>query len=235
MINSILTNSSAMEALQSLDATNQALSNTQRRISSRLRVQTAKNDASACTIATTMQAKVASYNDASQNPTAIQSEVTQLTNQINDIVASPSFNGVNPLNGSTAGGLTFLAATNNGYAGTTAPGATASPTIATAAEIDVSPANATTLNAALQTIDNFNSTVQEQAAQFGAVQQNIEGQQTLVNNLATSLTSGISTMIDANMTAESAQLSALQTQQQLGTQTLAIANQTPQLLLKLFP
>jgi flagellin len=41
-------------------------------------------------------------------------------------------------------------------------------------------------------------------------------------------------MIDANMTAESAQLSALQVQQQLGTQALTIANQAPQLLLKLF-
>ena len=34
--------------------------------------------------------------------------------------------------------------------------------------------------------------------------------------------------------AESAQLTALQTQQQLGTQVLAIANQTPQTILALF-
>jgi flagellin len=40
-------------------------------------------------------------------------------------------------------------------------------------------------------------------------------------------------MVDANMTAESAKLSALQVQQQLGTQALSIANQSPQLLLKL--
>jgi flagellin len=295
MINSILTNAGAMEALQSLNATNQSLTNTQNQISSGLRVQTAKDDASAWTIATTMKAnvaslnqvstdlgnadsilgtavsgatqisglvsqiraKVASYNDPSQNQAAIQSEVTQLGNQINDIVASSSFNGVNLLNGSTATGLTFLAATNNSYAGATPPTATTSPTIATGAEIDVSSANATTntnvsnfftqignlssivdattLNTALQTIDNYNGVVEGQAAQFGAVQQNIEGQQTFINNLATSLTSGISNMVDANMTAESAQLSALQTQQQLGTQALAIANQTPQLLLKLFP
>ena len=36
------------------------------------------------------------------------------------------------------------------------------------------------------------------------------------------------------MTAESAKLSALQVQQQLGTQALSIANQAPQMMLKLF-
>jgi flagellin len=36
------------------------------------------------------------------------------------------------------------------------------------------------------------------------------------------------------MTAESAQLTALQTQQQLGTQALSMANQAPQSILKLF-
>ena len=58
-------------------------------------------------------------------------------------------------------------------------------------------------------------------------------QQTFVNNLASTLTSGVGNMVDANMTAEFAKLSALQVQQQLGTQALSIANQSPQLLLKL--
>ncbi len=48
------------------------------------------------------------------------------------------------------------------------------------------------------------------------------------------MTQGVSNMVDADMTKESAQLSALQTQQQLGTQALSIANQAPQMLLKLF-
>jgi flagellin len=48
------------------------------------------------------------------------------------------------------------------------------------------------------------------------------------------MTQGVSNMVDADMTKESAQLSALQTQQQLGTQALSIANQAPQMILKLF-
>ena len=72
------------------------------------------------------------------------------------------------------------------------------------------------------------------AAQFGAVQSNVQSQQTFVNNLVTTLQAGVGNMVDANMTQESAKLSALQVQQQLGTQALSIANQAPQILIKLF-
>jgi flagellin len=92
----------------------------------------------------------------------------------------------------------------------------------------------TNLNAALKTIDTANTTVENAAAQFGAVQSNVQQQQTFVDNLANTLTTGVGNMVDANMTAESAKLSALQVQQQLGTQALSIANQAPQMLLKLF-
>jgi flagellin len=76
--------------------------------------------------------------------------------------------------------------------------------------------------------------VQNTAAQFGAVQQNIESQQTFIKTLSDNLTTGVGNLVDADMTAASARLSALQTQQSLGTQALSIANQAPQALLKLF-
>jgi flagellin len=41
-------------------------------------------------------------------------------------------------------------------------------------------------------------------------------------------------LIDANLAKESARLQALQIRQQLGTQTLSIANQSPQYLMSLF-
>ena len=95
-------------------------------------------------------------------------------------------------------------------------------------------AGTTSIDTALQTIDTAAGTVKDAAAQYGAVQQNVEGQQTFVNNLAKTLQSGVSNLVDADMTTESARLSALQVQQQLGTQALTIANQAPQLILKLF-
>jgi flagellin len=294
MSSSILTNYGSMIALQNLQATQMALTNTQSQISSGLKVQTAKDDASSWTIANTMKsniaslnqvgtdlgnansvlstsvsgagqissyisqirAKVASFSDTSQDPTAIQAEVTQLVSQIGATIQSSSFNGVNLLDGSSAQGLTFLASTNNDYSG----GGT-SPTISTGATTDLSSASTnaaatafytlasglsaaissanpateqTNLDAALKTVDSFNAVVESAAATLGAVQTNISSQQTFVQNLATNLTQGVSNMVDADMTKESAQLSALQTQQQLGTQALSIANQAPQLLLKLF-
>ena len=49
-----------------------------------------------------------------------------------------------------------------------------------------------------------------------------------------SLNSGLGALIDADLTKESAVLQSLQVKQQLGTQALSIANQSPQTLLSLF-
>jgi len=283
-----------MVALQSLQATQTALTNTENQISSGLSVSSASDNASAWTIANTMKsnvaslnqvstdlgnagsilttavsgagqvsslvsqirAKIASFTDTSQDPTAIQSEVTQLVSQIGATIQSSSFNGVNLLDSSQPKGLTFLASTNNDYSG----GGT-SPTISTGTTTDLSSTSTNTaaaafytlvgnlgtaitnstpatqqtnLDTALQQVDAFNAVVESSASTLGAVQTNVTSQQTFVQNLATTMTQGVSNMVDADMTKESAQLSALQTQQQLGTQALSIANQAPQMLLKLF-
>ena len=42
-------------------------------------------------------------------------------------------------------------------------------------------------------------------------------------------------LVDADMNTASTRLQALQTQQQLGIQSLSIANQNAQLILKMFP
>jgi flagellin len=49
-----------------------------------------------------------------------------------------------------------------------------------------------------------------------------------------SLNSGVGSLVDADLAKESAQLQALQIRQQLGTQSLSIANQAPAALLSLF-
>lgn len=49
-----------------------------------------------------------------------------------------------------------------------------------------------------------------------------------------SLNSGLGSLVDADLAQESAQLTALQIRQQLGTQALSLANQAPQTLLSLF-
>ena len=296
MINSILTNYGAMSALSSLQATQSSLLTTQNRVSSGLRVSTAKDDAADWVTSTTMKSniaslqqvsqnlgnansilgtavsgattiaslvqqirvKVASATDPSTNVAATQNEVDQLVNQIGATLKSTAFNGVNLLDNSNPTGLSFVASTANNYAS----GGTSS-TISTGAAVDLTTtatgtnatmaalynlvdsggsggglaaiaAGTTTIDNALKTVDQAAGTVSGAAAQYGAVQQNVEGQQTFVKNLVSTLNSGVSNLVDADMTTESARLSALQVQQQLGTQALSIANQSPQLILKLF-
>jgi flagellin len=204
-----------------------------------------------------IRAAVTSTQDPSSDVAATQNEVDQMVNQINATVTSSNFNGVNLIDGSNSSGISFLAATANDY---TVNGA-ASTTISSGNGADLTTSSGTSdatmkalynlvdsagsggglaaitasnLDASLKTIDTAASTVKNAAAQFGAVQQNVESQQTFVSNLSSTLQSGVGNMVDANMTAESAKLSALQVQQQLGTQALSIANQAPQMLLKLF-
>src|SRR5437868_6370646 len=72
------------------------------------------------------------------------------------------------------------------------------------------------------------------AASFGAVKSRIGMQQTFVKALSDALDRGISALVDADMNEESTKLQALQVKQQLGVQSLAIANSQSQTILKLF-
>jgi flagellin len=48
------------------------------------------------------------------------------------------------------------------------------------------------------------------------------------------MTSGLGSLVDADLARESSALEALKVRQQLGVQTLSLANQGPQVLLGLF-
>jgi flagellin len=69
---------------------------------------------------------------------------------------------------------------------------------------------------------------------LGATKTNIDNQSTFVSALSDAITSGVGSLVDADMNVASTRLQALQTQQQLGVQSLSIANQNSQLILKLF-
>ena len=89
-------------------------------------------------------------------------------------------------------------------------------------------------NAALVAVEYMIQTAVDSAASFGSVQGRIETQSKFISGLSDALKSGIGTLVDANMEEASARLQALQVQQQLGIQSLSIANQAPQSILSLF-
>ncbi|MFC6688324.1 flagellin [Jhaorihella thermophila] len=100
------------------------------------------------------------------------------------------------------------------------------------AGIDVSTASGA--QSALGTIETLISTAIDAAAAFGSVEGRISTQADFISSLTDSLKSGIGSLVDANMEEASARLQALQVQQQLGVQSLSIANQAPQTILSLF-
>ena len=88
--------------------------------------------------------------------------------------------------------------------------------------------------AALTTIETLLDRSIDAAAEFGSSQSRLENQGEFVSQLTAALTTGVGSLVDADLEAASAKLNALQVQQQLGTQALSIANQAPQQLLALF-
>jgi flagellin len=87
---------------------------------------------------------------------------------------------------------------------------------------------------ALTSIEFMIETAIGSAANFGSAQGRIDTQAAFVSQMSDALRSGIGTLVDADMEEASARLQALQVQQQLGIQSLSIANQAPQSILSLF-
>src|SRR5262245_12855428 len=75
-MSSILTKVGAMAALQSLNATNKSLQTTQNRISSGLRIESAKDNSSSWAIATTMRSDVSALKAIGDNLNMSESAVS---------------------------------------------------------------------------------------------------------------------------------------------------------------
>ena len=87
---------------------------------------------------------------------------------------------------------------------------------------------------ALNAIEGLIQKSVDAASSFGSAEGRISTQSDFVGKLTDSLTSGIGSLVDADLEEASARLQALQVQQQLATQSLSIANQAPQAILSLF-
>jgi len=302
-MSSLLTNSTAMTALQTLRMVGQSLATTQNRISTGQRVATASDNAAYWSIATSMRADNSALSAISDSlglsaatvdtqftglssvlgsdgksglnkleallveaKTAgidrvkIQSEVTQIQQDMKNEADSSTFNGVNLL--STTTGVT--PATTNLVTSFSRVGST--PTINTitlttanyalytstqtgfldkvngTASIDTidisaltdSVADQTTLDGFIAQVTAAISSVTQAAADLGAVKNRLQNNTEFVKSLMDSVTRGVGQLVDADMNAESTRLQALQVQQQLGVQALSIANSNSQSILSLF-
>jgi flagellin len=102
--------------------------------------------------------------------------------------------------------------------------------IAAGAEADV--VNGT--DTAIAAIDAAVATASTALSRIGGSLRQIDGLADFTKQLQDSVQEGLGALVDADLAEESARLTALQTRQQLATQSLSIANQQSQSLLSLF-
>lgn len=96
-------------------------------------------------------------------------------------------------------------------------------------------ADAAAATAALNgTFTSVEANIASALNRFGASMQYVENQISFNSKKNDALNDGLGALVDADLAKESSNLTALQTRQQLGVQTLSLANQGPQVLLSLF-
>lgn len=102
----------------------------------------------------------------------------------------------------------------------------------TSTQLGTSTSTAALITASGTFINQFNS-VSTAMNTYGSATNYISNQVSYNNDKISSLNSGLGALVDANLAQESAVLQSLQIKQQLGTQSLTLADQTPQVLLSL--
>lgn len=96
------------------------------------------------------------------------------------------------------------------------------------------PADLAALEEMMVVVDEALRTMTDAATLLGAAKSRITLQKDFVAKLIDSIDVGIGQLVDADMNEESTRLQALQVRQQLGVQALGIANQSAQMILRLF-
>jgi flagellin len=178
---------------------------------------------------------------------SINEDFKALRDQITSIVKSANFNGTNLLDGgdgnvaalkslqdgdATAAGYQTDALTisNQDLALGSTTTAGTNITIGADTEIATSDDAALAVDAMKTSISNVNKVM----STLGSASRQIDAQVSFTSKLSDAISSGVGTLVDADMAKESATLQALQVKQQLGVQALSIANQAPQSITSLF-
>ena len=184
-----------------------------------------------------MKAKALAATDSSATSSDITNyanDFSALRNQIAKIVSTSDFNGTNMIK---SGGSSVMAlASASGSVKVTvaavsmAFGTTGGITISAAATFSSSGTASAILAQVNTSITNVNAAV----AKLGTGVNALQSQLSFVQTQSDTLTTGIGNLVDADVAKESANLTALQTKQQLGAQALAIANSSSSHLLTLF-
>lgn len=208
-----------------------------------------------------MRAKALEASDAgldTKSRAALQLDFKALQEQISTVVKSSDFNGTNLLDGSPAApsslsalqsikGTATLSVSNlniqtmmqqsvaapaGGGAAVTYDLLAQNPPVAGTTAATISTEN--DAKDAMTAIDQAVTAMATKLNTLGSAARQVDSQLTFTSKLSDVITTGIGTLVDADLAKDSAQLQALQLKQQLGVQALSIANQSPQAIASLF-
>ncbi|WP_425982825.1 flagellin [Brevundimonas sp. TWP1-2-1b1] len=243
MATSINTNYGAAVALQSLNKTSQQLETTQNRISTGMKVSSAKDNGAIFAIATSQRATAASQDAVRAGLQRTQS-ITDVALAAGDTITS-ALEEMKSLSvsiaSSTGSAQTAYLADFNAL-GTEIASAITGASFDSVNSLTTPLASLSTLTAGnlaagaatTAAVDTAIGTVTGALATLGTQSKSLGRQITFVNKLQDALEAGVGNLVDADLAKESAKLTALQTKQQLGVQALSIANQGSSILLGLF-
>ncbi|SHJ45867.1 flagellin [Roseomonas rosea] len=178
--------------------------------------------------------KLADGTLSSSQRTQYQAQYDSLRTQVQNYIADATYNGRTLLTTASASGGGDIATTRNEqatlYTLTAVEGASS-------LVVAAAPTDAAAAASALASSGDFvtkMSAVNTALNTFGSNSTYLEAQMSYNKEKLDALETGLGSLIDADLAKESAKLQALQIRQQLGTQALGIANQSPQGLLSLF-
>jgi flagellin len=173
---------------------------------------------------------------SSDQRTAYQQQYTLLAKQVESFVDDAGYNGRtllstattgNPVGGNItairneSGGLFTIEAVDGAVLKLT----TTAPTNAAAAQTSINSGGA---------FDVAETAISTALNKFGASMAFVESQITYNSKKSDAMSNGLGALVDADLARESSALEGIKVRQQLGVQTLSLANQGPQVLLGLF-
>ena len=157
-------------------------------------------------------------------------QYTALRTQVQNFVSDATYNGRTLLDTADGNIVTTRNESGDTFTVTAIDGAT--DLVVAAAPTSV--ADAQTALAAGGDFETVETAIANALNQFGSDSNYIDAQVRYNKDKVDAMEGGLGALIDADLAKESAKLQSLQIKQQLGTQAMSIANQSPQTLLSLF-
>ena len=163
------------------------------------------------------------------------SQFDTLRSQLDQLVQDSSYQGINLISGSNNSPLKVVFDEK----ATGAASLTITAVDLTSSGLGVQGASgawnsASDVQNTLTAITNASNTLRTEAQDFGTNLTTVQTRQDFTNNLINTLKTGSDNLTLADMNEESANMLALQTRSQLGTQALSLANQANQSVMRLF-